>query len=350
MIPIREFLNLLFGAVAEGVLEITYLAPKELKIYPSVIVDWHPLPLALASNYGATIDRRNKAGYGTSFGCAVRHVAKAPVEKMGANGKPYTMTRRGEASDSHILTCFWADVDVKTTKDMSADDKAKAQADGLSRLQALNPNIIVASGGGYHGYWLLDTPHHIHEVDMPEIKWALKGIAKQCGGDEAVAELARIMRLPGTINTKPERAGFRAEVIYCDTTVRYAYTDLIGTYTKHGKPPEPPITRAVTGRISSIPSWVNDYLATGASTNRNNTLFRMACSCQGTGMSEGEAESLLLPRAIADGLSESEAKGVVKSAYSKGRTPILPRGDEWRKSMIIADDHIFEKRKKRGEV
>lgn len=350
MMTVREFLSLLFGHVVEGVLEITYLAPEGVRVYPRILVDWHQFPLSLSASDGETMTRRNNAGYGVSFGCTVRREAKPSVAKTNANGKPYTMAQRGTAGDSHILTCFWADVDVKTTMDMSADDKDKAHADAMKRLQSLAPSVIVASGGGYHAYWLLDAPRHIHEVDMPEIKWALKGIAKQCGGDEAVAELARIMRLPGTINTKPERQGFRAHVIYCDPTVRYAYTDIITRYAKIGKPPEPPITRPLAGRVAPIPKWVEDYLANGApSGSRNKTLFVMACSLKGIGMSESEAESLLLPRAEADGLGSSEAKKAIKSAYNRNVSPILPRNERYRAHQWRADDHLLKLREQQGD-
>jgi len=336
MMTVRDFLGLLFGAVTEGALELTYLAPEGITVYPHLVVDWQAMPLAIPDSYGRTLTQRNGTGYGVYFGVTVRREAKPPVIRTGKKGD-YTAYVRGHVTDAHILTTFWADVD---------DSSPEAYA----RLLALSPSLIVSSGGGYHGYWLLDTPHTIHEVDMQEIKWALKGIAKKCDGDAKVAELARIMRLPNTANTKPSRKGAVAQVVYVNS-VRYTYADLIGTYAKHGKPPEPPVTRTLYGRISPLPKWVEDYLASGASSgSRNHTLFTMACSCKGVGMSEGEAESLLLHRALADGLDEREAQTTIKSAYRRNVTVIFPPEDKWRQNVIAGDDHILSKRKKRGEA
>ncbi|HRF94493.1 MAG TPA: primase C-terminal domain-containing protein, partial [Aggregatilineales bacterium] len=219
--------------------------------------------------------------------------------------------------------------------------------EAYERLLALKPSIVVASGGGYHGYWLLDAPHTIHEVDMPEMKWSLKGIAERCGGDKKVAELARILRLPNTINTKPSRLGNVAQVVHVDS-VRYGYTDIITQFAKYGRPSEPPVTRTPMGRIGTLPTWVEKYLTTGApSGERNATLFRVACTCKGIGMSEGECVSLAGNRALMDGLDEGEAERTIASAYGRAVSLVLPRGERWRRQMMGADDHLLRMRQKR---
>lgn len=335
MMTVREFLALLFGIATEGVLEMTYLAPEGVTIYPRLLVDWQPIPLTMPDSYGRILTQRNRAGYGVYFGVAIRREAKHPVTRINkTTGLEYTAYVRGHVSDAHIITTFWADVD---------DPSPEAYA----KLAMLCPSIIVASGGGYHGYWLLDAPHIIHEVDIPEIKWALKGIASKCGGDPKVAELARILRLPNTANTKPSRNGAIATVVHVDD-VRYRYDDMIATYAKYGKPPEPPVTRTPVGRIGELPKWVEDYLATGTPKGeRNATLFRMACTCKGTGMTESECLSLLGGRAQADGLSADEAERTIGSAYRRDVTLILPRGEQWRARQIGADDHLLRMRQKR---
>ena len=68
----------------------------------------------------------------------------------------------------------------------------------------------------------------------------------------------------------------------------------------------------------SLPKCLQDYLGGGAGKGeRNNTLFRIACQCLHAGLSQGEIEEALVTRAVADGLSESEARKTVESAFDR---------------------------------
>src|SRR5262249_21331143 len=82
------------------------------------------------------------------------------------------------------------------------------------------PSITVSSGHGYHLYWLLREP-------VPasiETDGYLKGIAKALGADRAAAELARVLRIPGTFNYKGSE-NVVPVVISDITDVRYSLTD-----------------------------------------------------------------------------------------------------------------------------
>jgi P4 family phage/plasmid primase-like protien len=63
------------------------------------------------------------------------------------------------------------------------------------------PTVIVRSGHGLHLYWLfnegLETQGSIDRIEL-----ALRQLADIIAGDPAVCEVARLMRLPGTYNTK----------------------------------------------------------------------------------------------------------------------------------------------------
>jgi hypothetical protein len=76
---------------------------------------------------------------------------------------------------------------------------------------------------------------------------------------------------------------------------------------------------------SGLPRSLREYLATGAEKgNRDNALFAAACQARDAGLSQSEAEQLLVSRAVADGLSEAVARRKIKSAYSKA--PREPAG------------------------
>jgi hypothetical protein len=70
----------------------------------------------------------------------------------------------------------------------------------------LPPSAIVNSGHGLHVYWRLKEALVINIVDGVEtierVEAALKLLADLCGGDMRVTEVARLMRLPQTHNSK----------------------------------------------------------------------------------------------------------------------------------------------------
>jgi hypothetical protein len=95
---------------------------------------------------------------------------------------------------------LWADIDFKDVKE--TPDSI------LKRVKALPlpPSIIVQSGNGLHLYWRFKEPVTINIVDGAEtierIEAALKLLADLVGGDMKVTQVAALMRLPGTHNTK----------------------------------------------------------------------------------------------------------------------------------------------------
>jgi RecA-family ATPase len=72
------------------------------------------------------------------------------------------------------------------------------------------------------------------------------------------------------------------------------------------------------GSQTDLPQSVLAYLTDGASTGeRNEKLFAAACQCRDCGLRHEVTETTLLDRARADGLSESEARKTIGSAYSR---------------------------------
>jgi RecA-family ATPase len=62
------------------------------------------------------------------------------------------------------------------------------------------PAPLVLTGGGMHGYWR--TPEPIGANDFEQAEAVMKALARHFGGDPSVAEVSRLMRLPGTENWK----------------------------------------------------------------------------------------------------------------------------------------------------
>jgi hypothetical protein len=86
------------------------------------------------------------------------------------------------------------------------------------------PTVIVFSGGGLHCYWLfkeaLPTQGNIGRIET-----ALRQLADLVAGDPAVCEVARVLRLPTSHNTKDGK-WTEVEVIRFQTRCRYELDDL----------------------------------------------------------------------------------------------------------------------------
>lgn len=218
-----EFLQTLYGGVDRGWLESTFLAPDGVKVYPRTVVLWRELPIGTVDPAMPKIHAMNAQGYGCYYGVSVRRERKQGEwrVKKQTGEKYWCEYPRGSERDALYLTALYADIDAK---DYGGDlQRAREQ------VASLQPSITVASGGGYHGLLLLDTPLAIHDDNRADVKRTLKGIAKHVSSDPSVAELARVLRLPGTVNTKPERAGARCEVVDAQP-IRYRYEDLFLKY------------------------------------------------------------------------------------------------------------------------
>lgn len=308
-----EFLLTLFSGVQDGWIEVCHIAPEGVQIYPRTVIQWRPLPIS-----ADTIDpnlpgimAKNAAGYSSYFGVAVRGKHYPPEQRISEKtGKEYTFHPRGKAVDASWITCLWADVD-------------EAGPAGYTRLNSIGypPSIIVSSGGGWHGYWMLTRPLQITDLNRDTVKRTLKGMAKALGSDTTVADLARVLRLPGTINTKPSRNGAICEVAdYIPCAVDYMDMEL--QFAPLIPAPTAPVRRTLSLNAidTRLPKWIADYLETGATTLRNKTLYSVARGMFDIGMSESEVDNLAGTRARMDGLDDTEVSRTIGSAARAPRS------------------------------
>ena len=118
----------------------------------------------------------------------------------------------------HEIVCLHADIDFGKI-DLSRD-AVLAQLNGLPCL----PSKVVSSGHGIHVYYLLNEALPATLETIATVEGLLKSLAGAVGGDPAVCEVARLMRLPGSYNTKN---GDRIPVeVITDRGLRYELDDL----------------------------------------------------------------------------------------------------------------------------
>jgi putative DNA primase/helicase len=122
---------------------------------------------------------------------------------------------RGGEADSFYLPALWSDLDVagpghKTTKVLPPSEAEARRIIASSGLP--EPTLWIRTGGGLHPYWMLYRPAQITDVERVKklsVTWQkiIAHSATQLGyftDGTAVADLARIMRLPGTLNRKTD--------------------------------------------------------------------------------------------------------------------------------------------------
>jgi hypothetical protein len=169
--------------------------------------------------------------------------------------------RSGALTNCQHLGALFVDADFKTTPEATVRERL-AQC-------LLPPSAIVHSGGGLHVYWLLREPMTL-PAEAPVAKGLLRRLALVIGGDLTAAEPARILRVPGTWNHKPDypdRPPVHLEA--CDPTRRYNPDDFDSWL-----PPEP--GRDGRAALFAMPARVPEG-------NRNNMLYRLARSLKARG-------------------------------------------------------------------
>lgn len=213
------FLINFFRGMTGQWIELTYIHPLKPK-YENVIIDFVEVGNSPALH--AALERASKLntqGWGIYFGTC-------PRKALPAKGK------RGSEDHVDTMLGFWTEIDSVKEGRLPEDDLKKIQAADFV------PSFCVLSGGGVHAYWLFDAPQVVDENKRQLIKSALRGIGSKFGGDSAVAEFARVLRVPGFVNTKPGRDA--APVTFIPPTGKHRYSiDQLMTFAPPAEPVKP---------------------------------------------------------------------------------------------------------------
>lgn len=154
----------------------------------------------------AKYDRKDRGAY---FSVGTLR-ADAQPDKPGGS-------RRLKGNVAQIV-CLHADVDLKSV--LASRDEILEAVRGLPHP----PSVIVDSGNGLHLYWLLSEALQADPDAIALIEGLNEQLADLVGGD-AVRDVCRLMRLPGSHNTK-EGAWKSVEVVEARFEPRYELADL----------------------------------------------------------------------------------------------------------------------------
>jgi hypothetical protein len=180
---IRSHLNLLFGDQKDGQIEIAYTPPFNKSINQASF--FNVTDIDAAARFAA--ETNAKDGVNVYVGAALRSPNAAPFG-------------RSSVDDYYASSFVWVDLD-----DPEAAKSAK------EKYKDLPPSFVVVTGRHPHVraqcWWRLDNNEH----DKAELKATLGQMCARLGGDKAVVDPIRVMRLGGTI-AWPKKEGRIPEI------------------------------------------------------------------------------------------------------------------------------------------
>lgn len=188
-------------------------------------------------------------------------------------------SKRPKAKHAAAIPGVWADIDVAGGPDdppgkllAETVDDALEIANGI-----LTPTIIVHSGYGVQGWWLLDEPWEFGDEDeqgqaarmVQGWQRLLRNAALDKGfGIDSTHDLARLMRLPGTLNDKGPPGTTAPVCVVEDDGPRYAMEE-IAAYAMAAAPPQDPVGKVRVSGERKFP------MARFEAMKDNNETFRM---------------------------------------------------------------------------
>lgn len=268
----------------------------EIRLLPQAVSRWFQLADAASTNgvlrWALELNRR-----------------EADPQNVYFSANPRSGSGRRKASDVPLARVLFADFDNGATVEKVLPPIRTA---GLPA-----PAIVINSGGGVHAYWLLSEPI----TDMAAWTATMKGIIAATGSDKSVHDAPRIMRLPGTLNVKPERPERPPCHIVSmnDTRHPLAAFPVKAAAKKQAAP--------VTRRSASLCDAGERFMQTGqVEGERRPALFGIACDMKARGWTLAEADDAIMSRVhlIQPPLSDEQVADVrrqIGNAFKQDREP-----------------------------
>ena len=152
---------------------------------------------AIAANVARVIEKYDRDGQALYF-CAStidgEKVRERRARVLEIDGKE-PLSERAKETVGEIVA-LWVDIDLKNIKLGPAEIYRR-----LSSLR-LQPSAVVHSGNGVHVWYFLNEALPATPEAVCELETLLGVICFSLGGDKSCCEVARLMRLPGSHNTK----------------------------------------------------------------------------------------------------------------------------------------------------
>jgi RecA-family ATPase len=135
-----------------------------------------------------------------------------------ATVKAGATARKKETLDE--LNCLHVDIDFK-----SVINAGPVEIERRLRETMCLPSFVTLSGNGLHAYWCFRESLPASDENIARVEALLRLLADHLGGDPACAEASRLMRLPGSHNSK-DGAWKEVPILVNEPTRRYEIDDL----------------------------------------------------------------------------------------------------------------------------
>jgi len=254
---IEKFLEVLFPQLTDSFIELRCIQPPD-----NIVSEFYPNIEALVKEMPQDIE--SQKGYNIYIGVCLRS------------------RREGTKGAVKHVEHLWADIDWK--------DYSGGKVEALQRLMEfpLPPTAIVCSGHGYQPYWCLKEAAMINNPDdVIRVETYLKRLTIALGADLHAAEIARVLRLPGTYNLKDSSNPVLVDILHIDESLQYNLSDFgpflpdLSTSTKSSNPP----------------GWISQSLADLHDGNRNGTFAKITGRLHNDGWPPDDILCLLTPHA-----------------------------------------------------
>jgi hypothetical protein len=187
---------------------------------------------------------------------------------VGLSPQDFGPSRRCPSDRVLGLAGFWADLDLKS----EAHAKTKLPTsieDALSVIPpAMSPTVVVATGNGAHAWWLFKEPLLFDTNDERQSAAALiarwqtllrLNAAARGWAFDRLSDLARVLRIPGTLNNKDPRNP-KPVLVHSNAGHRYNPSDFAEFLDGLGIPDpeaEERARREWAGRMEDAPVVIN---------------------------------------------------------------------------------------------
>lgn len=166
------------------------------------------------------------------------------------------------------LNGFFCDIDYPHKIDRTDEAIHQYKQDLLMELYdgGCLPTYIVETKNGLHVYWLFQKPVYLKDLN-PDQQERLKvlyrdveeAILKRFDGDPAAKDVARVLRVPGTIHQKDPNDMFEVKLIHASGEERFTFSELQNIFLKKEAPDpwaslngENPINEEVKDEIENV--------------------------------------------------------------------------------------------------
>jgi hypothetical protein len=219
------------------------------------------------------------------------------------------------------------------------------------------PTVIIDSGGGLQGFWMLREPAALNGPDsITEFERYNRGIETALAADHCY-NIDRIMRLPGTVNlpnaVKREkgREVYLAAVVEADWERRYDLTDFqpapdIFTRKPNGAP-HPEAAEGLDELLARLPQWVIDRLKDPVAADRSKALFASIKALINLDLDDSSIERVI--RTFPGGISSkytkrSDLAGEIARVRTKTAAGRMARGKPGKFDDAVTDEEVVAER------